>query len=773
MLKAALCWVLVVMMSAMMFMPASAYADADNIVPADEAAPNPNPDPNPDPDPDPNPDPNPDPEPDPGPDPNPDPEPDPEPNPDPEPDPEPNPNPNPNPEPNPNPNPNPNPEPNPEPNPSDPDDDEVLCEIDLIPYSTDATGNWLTELQRRMEGADYRLKDGIGEKGQQIRLRVNASWYPSGAMFKQGDANWRDLGGNITWTSSDPQVATVNSTGVVTATGDGEVRITATAPNSVSGSMCITVFGQAGAFVRSAEITNEAGEDYGTTYINITEISGGDIQFYLRLYYSDDTSECNAPLATDHADSFKLGSVSWSITSEEVGYVNPASGNFIPQHDGRTQVSASVTGGDPTRDSGVVYDSVFVNVNTGTIVDGNAPSDALHIVVTYEEDESLVAKDTTLTIAELRAIQTVQHTYSLTRDGGRYVTDSAEGIELATLLENQDIEIGDVAWFRFAANDGANPGAITAQFLFGWTRYYFPLVDLGVSNDAVAVPPMLAYADSWREGGSCAPDFSALNGGTCLRLLFGSTGMADNSTSKSLKYINTLTVVLSGAPPVGPGTGDGDGTGDGSGTGDGGGDENGTGGDGGGTGGDGGEGGEGTGGDGDEGGGGGGDGETNEANEDGESDANAAAGNTNTNNNNTDNSDTPLPGDTGGTEGRVLENVSGLRALNAEAPAPSSTVEKDLRDIVGPSTPKSASNGSEISPEATGGGHRWQVFEMMNKQDSKLEPLSLTNPLEPFVAPATLAVAALGSLAGGLRYRRRLMGAMMPIPLAAALPQIK
>jgi len=38
-------------------------------------------------------------------------------------------------------------------------------------------------------------------------------------------------------------------------------------------------------------------------------------------------------------------------------------------------------------------------------------------------------------------------------------------------------------------------------------------------------------------------------------LLFGSTSTADSSTSKSLKYINTLTIVLEGAPPAGGGSG--------------------------------------------------------------------------------------------------------------------------------------------------------------------------------------------------------------------------
>ncbi|KAA6363532.1 MAG: hypothetical protein EZS28_040941, partial [Streblomastix strix] len=274
------------------------------------------------------------------------------------------------------------------------DDRPVLRELDLLAYSTDATGNWLSELSRNMEGSGYRLNGGIGEKGKQIRLRVNASW-DDGRMFKQGDPNWLDVGGNFSWRSSNSAIATVSSTGVVTAVGDGEVTITVTAPSGISAPFYITVFGQDGAFVSSVEITDETGEEYGTTYINITSLEEGSIQFYVRLYYSDDTTQCNAPAASDYAASFTAGNVSWSLDSTEVGYINVASGNFIPQHDGRTQLRTTVTGADPTK-GGIASDSVFINVATGTYEDGYLPSSELKIKITYSENETLIAKEETL-----------------------------------------------------------------------------------------------------------------------------------------------------------------------------------------------------------------------------------------------------------------------------------------------------------------------------------------------------------------------------------------
>jgi hypothetical protein len=164
---------------------------------------------------------------------------------------------------------------------------------------------------------------------------------------------------------------------------------------------------------------------------------------------------------------------------------------------------------------------------------------------------SLVVMERTLSIAELQAISYVQRTYTLTRSGGRYVTDSAVGCDLAALLTSIGIDIGEIAHFTFVANDGINPGSISPSFLFT-PRYYYPLIDWGVTNEATSVAPMLAYAASWKEGGIPDADYSALNSGTRLRLLFGSTGLGDNSTMYSLKYINTMTIVMEGAPPINP-----------------------------------------------------------------------------------------------------------------------------------------------------------------------------------------------------------------------------
>ena len=64
-------------------------------------------------------------------------------------------------------------------------------------------------------------------------LPLQASVLPTGAP--QG----------VSWSTNDPQIATVNNTGLVTGVGPGPVTVTATSPadNTMSGSMQLNVTG--------------------------------------------------------------------------------------------------------------------------------------------------------------------------------------------------------------------------------------------------------------------------------------------------------------------------------------------------------------------------------------------------------------------------------------------------------------------------------------------------------------------------------------------------
>ncbi len=77
------------------------------------------------------------------------------------------------------------------------------------------------------------------------------------------------------------------------------------------------------------------------------------------------------------------------------------------------------------------------------------------------------------------------------------------------------------------------------------------------------------------------------------------------------------------------------------------------------------------------------------------------------------------------------------------------------------------SNTSELSSDGSqgaeggsaggeGDGRRWQVFEMMSKAKSDVDPLDYSNPLEPFLLPGVLAVMAAGGVTNRVRFRREL-----------------
>ena len=592
----------------------------------------------------------------------------------------------------------------------------TLAQIDLLAYSTDSYGQWIGQLGTEgLGGSAYRLSDAIKEKGGKIRLMLQASW-SDGSMFKQSDAGWKDLGGEVRYSTSDASVAMVDSTGVVTAVSDGEAVITASAPGGLTSTMSVSVIGQNGAYVASARVTDETGEPYGTSYIEINDIAKGTRTFYVRVTYSDGTTACNAPEASDYSAEGAeaiASALTWTVSSSDVGSVNAASGTFVPSADGRTLVIASITGGDPNVGNGIVQASVSINVNTGKYEGGNAPSSQLKVEVEYETMPGVVGKEKTFSIAELQAIENASCTYTLTRSNGRYVTDTAQGIYLSTLLSSMGIAPSDVSHFRFAANDGANPGAIPAGFLFGYTRYYFPFANLGVTTGQVPVAPMLAYADSWKEGGSCEPS-TELNSGTCLRLVFGSTGLADNSTSLSLKYINTMKVVMSGAPPVDWGKDPG-------------------------------------------GSGGGGEGNENKPSgtPDGKPDGSGGGANDGT-------ADGTGDGDGSGDGGLAAgaaddDGDGGSKGVGASKPAGGEDGAADARDASDAGGDKAA--GAQDSSDAAwgssdAGGARWQVFEMMAKSDSDMPPLTMENPLEPFVPPLAAGALAAGAVSSGLRFRR-------------------
>ena len=105
-----------------------------------------------------------------------------------------------------------------------------------------------------MNKASVTLKKGKTEQ-------LKASVYPENAGAK-----------DLTWTSSDEEVALVNSSGLITAKGKGTANITASSPNGKSASCTVTVKGSASKSSASGSSSSQASKTT-VIYLSPSEIA--------------------------------------------------------------------------------------------------------------------------------------------------------------------------------------------------------------------------------------------------------------------------------------------------------------------------------------------------------------------------------------------------------------------------------------------------------------------------------------------------------------------
>lgn len=439
------------------------------------------------------------------------------------------------------------------------------------------------------DGSDTWDKDAgntkeINVNGGRLRLLVTATW-DDGRRISEMEEAWDERGGftqGFDYVSADPATLTVSPTGLITALGNGETVVTVTPKNedpayqALSAKITITTANQGtGLIVTKVQVVDEHNKPYGDDPIKFTELSKT-TKLYARVTYKD-KSEGNKkvvysnapeapasekPKAGDQYSTIEeaFSTVNWQAGDSQYVYVSNNKGvaTIKALANSTTRIYVTVTGGDTLKNDGfgpgIVYGSVVVDINNGKTIDGQSPANELKVNIVYENDEKNVLKSKTYSVDEFEALGAVTRTYTLTRKGGKYVTDRAYGVPMATLLGDLGIATDDIAHFRLAANDGANPGRLSARYLLKTTRYYLPNYDIGGSwQGKEQVPTMIALKDSWNADTQVTGE---MNSGTRFRLLFGSATSADSATDKSIKYINTLTIVMNGGAPVGNGKGD-------------------------------------------------------------------------------------------------------------------------------------------------------------------------------------------------------------------------
>lgn len=408
----------------------------------------------------------------------------------------------------------------------------------------------------------------LTKKGESLQFKVQLVW-------NDGSTSWAgDTGHMTSWSSSDPSIAHVTTSGQVSAIANGTVTLTATCDN-ISVAYAIDVSGQNNElYVESITICDEGGNPY-------TEAGA-------RLYSTNQTLQLNArvtvvnPADGTSNDYFTangllsqqtngaIADISWSVDDGTFGYVEPTTGLYRPAEEANVWVTASSTAG---LGGATVADKVRVSTAGEEKPDPvSRPQDSLTVKVVWEDAPDQVVSEKTFSRGEIEAMGMVEQTYTVIGSANRFATASGRGVLLSTVLEAAGANLDGIKEFRFVTADtpvGSSDfgTAVSYNMLFGSIRYYFPQYDAGGNvNDAVAVSPMLAVQSNFRwykYGDSIDPDYSDMNDNACFRLLFGATGSGQVTSNAQIYWINTIKVVLAGAPPTQTGKGDGNGTGSG------------------------------------------------------------------------------------------------------------------------------------------------------------------------------------------------------------------
>lgn len=507
----------------------------------------------------------------------------------------------------------------------------------------------------------------------------------------------------VTWSTSDPSLATVTSAGVLTAIADGRVEVRATVnSNTVSGSSLVAkayvdISGQSDArYVTSVRIADPEGNDIGSAaYVLEADIATAQAQFHALVDVMDPVtgqtqtySTKNGSISSQTGD---IADVHWYAGDSAMAAVDETQGLFRPLVYGivTLYVSSNAGFGNAT-----VTGSATVNTKDpegGIVKDGYHPQASLTVKAYYElyqptnmqgDDERFVINKT-YSVEEMESMGTITQSYTAL-GGGSYYTMTGRGVPLSTVLANAGVNVAGIKQLAFGTADHIDR-PVSYEYIFGENRYYYPNVDIGSYAGAQQVYPILALESNEVKNASADPNYD-MSEGTRFRLLFGSAP-AGGTSQYQIKWIHTLYVVLEGGPAVAPGDGEGGGGGA-SGGGDG---SGGSAGDGSGA---------------------------------GVSGIGAGAG--------------LAEGTQGGADAASLGDTEAAEG-------------------------ESGGSAGDASGTESSGGHiasgKFSVFQVMNRNDSETErTIDVDNPFKRYAFPLGAAVLALGGMESFVWYRRQVRG---------------
>lgn len=166
----------------------------------------------------------------------------------------------------------------------------------------------------------------------------------------------------------------------------------------------------------------------------------------------------------------------------------------------------------------------------------------------------------TLTIDDLKKLPIVKQAYTI-RKGKQLIVETVMGVRVSDLLASLGIYQDQVKYFYFYTADSgeATKLEISKKSLMDVMRYYYPKLPLrwdsskgtpqsGAAVHPIPVDPVLAFRDHW-DVGATAPDFYSMNGNDRFGLVMGQMTTTEENGAQSAKWIHTIDVMLSGAPP--------------------------------------------------------------------------------------------------------------------------------------------------------------------------------------------------------------------------------
>lgn len=404
---------------------------------------------------------------------------------------------------------------------------------------------------------------------QRISTKGGTLWFDNVAWWNDGTSVANQS--YVSWSVSDPSIATISPGGILTAVGDGIVAVTATATANTQGgaplacTIYVEVTGQTDArYVSGIRIAGPDGAALSGPYVLEQDLSTATAKFYALVDVVDPAtgatqtySTKNGSIASQTGD---IADVTWYVG--DIGAaIDQTTGLFRPSRYGIVSIYCASAAG---HGGATVTGSATVNAKDptgGKVKNDYHPQSSIKVKAYYESDPPADLHDDSdehfvinkeYSLEQLEGMGSVTATYTALGDSA-YYTMTGRGVPLSTVLEDAGVNIAGMSQLNFGTADNIDR-PVSSAFIFDTNRYYFPNIDIGSYAGAVQVYPIIAFESNEIKNAGTDPNYD-MTEATRFRLLFGST--PDGGTSQyQIKWINTLYVVLAGGPPVQPGNGE-------------------------------------------------------------------------------------------------------------------------------------------------------------------------------------------------------------------------